>query len=190
MRARKRGPVWHYSGDVNIEHGGMFYNLATWEDGYVECWRCQPCSDAGGPDNMYWIEHLSVSVGGHAMLAFSGVGTTVSQRRAHRVLHLEVDVYGERVAKAIDRIEQALACVGYDTPEMLADWDKRTLAERRHIVTLACVSYGTYDQESSALIRVGPPQLAPFGDDWQQEPEEVLRANTNLRKYVRAQCVG
>lgn len=169
---------WFYSGDVNIEHGGHFYNLDPFEDGWVDVVRLQPCSDAGGPDNCYWIEHLSVII--HEPLAdvFAGVGTTVSQRRAHRELHQ---------LPIAERIESALACIGYDSPEMLADWDKRTLAERRHIVVYAALSYGHYDQESSVMVSVGEPEFTKNREgEW--KPETVLRANTNLRKYMRGKC--
>lgn len=48
----------HYSGDVNIEHGGFFYAFG---DPWATAVRCTPCSDAGGPDNMFWIEVLYVN---------------------------------------------------------------------------------------------------------------------------------
>lgn len=51
-----------YSGDLNIEHGGMFYSLQTWKNDYVNVLRVVPCSDAGGPDNCFWIEHLTVTI--------------------------------------------------------------------------------------------------------------------------------
>jgi hypothetical protein len=51
-----------YSGDVNIEHGGVFYCLDSWKLGYVDALRVTPCSDAGGPDNIFWIEELTVNI--------------------------------------------------------------------------------------------------------------------------------
>lgn len=51
-----------YSGDRNIEHGGYFYDLSTWKWGYVGALRVTPCSDAGGPDNLFWIEELTVNL--------------------------------------------------------------------------------------------------------------------------------
>jgi hypothetical protein len=53
----KRG--WNYSGDVNIEHGGYFWR----EDGasdYVLVVRVTPCSDGGGPDNLFNIEQGAI----------------------------------------------------------------------------------------------------------------------------------
>jgi hypothetical protein len=57
----KKKPRWFYSGDVNIENGGYFYNLDNWPY-YVDARRVVPCSDAGGPDNLFWIEELTVNV--------------------------------------------------------------------------------------------------------------------------------
>ena len=59
---KARRPRMYYNGDVNIEHGGYFYNLENIEWGYAECVRVTPCSDAGAPDNCYWIELLTVNI--------------------------------------------------------------------------------------------------------------------------------
>lgn len=53
---------WHYQGDMNIEHGGFFYNLKTYADGYVDYVSVEPFSDAGGQDNGFWIETGSVTI--------------------------------------------------------------------------------------------------------------------------------
>ena len=50
----------NYFGDVNIEHGGVFYTLKGYRDGYVSAVRVTACSDAGGPDNCFWMEHLTL----------------------------------------------------------------------------------------------------------------------------------
>lgn len=46
---------WNYNGDINLEYGGFFWR----EDGakdYVLAVRVTPCSDAGGPDNLFHVE--------------------------------------------------------------------------------------------------------------------------------------
>ncbi len=54
--------MWQYSGDVTIEHGGVFY----FEDGsdlspdYMRAVRVTPASDGGGMDNRFMIEVGSV----------------------------------------------------------------------------------------------------------------------------------
>jgi len=53
---------WHYIGDVNLEHGGAFIREGDWPD-YCNAVQVTPCSDAGGPDNWYWIESGTVYLG-------------------------------------------------------------------------------------------------------------------------------
>jgi hypothetical protein len=52
---------WNYNGDVSLKHGGFYWR----EDGlglddYVLAVRVTPCSDAGGPDNVFHIEAGSI----------------------------------------------------------------------------------------------------------------------------------
>lgn len=53
---------WHYIGDVNLEHGGAFIQEGDWPD-YCNAVQVTPCSDAGGPENWYWIESGTVYMG-------------------------------------------------------------------------------------------------------------------------------
>jgi len=48
-------PKWKYSGDVDLEHGG-FYWLDEGDEDFVTAVDVIPCSDAGGPDNLFYIE--------------------------------------------------------------------------------------------------------------------------------------
>ena len=50
---------WNYNGDMNLEYGG-FYWKEDGADDYVLCVRVTPCSDAGGPNNQFWIESGSI----------------------------------------------------------------------------------------------------------------------------------
>lgn len=50
---------WNYSGDINLEYGGLFWREDGSED-YVCAVRVTPCSDAGGPSNKFHIEHGSI----------------------------------------------------------------------------------------------------------------------------------
>lgn len=51
-----------YNGDINIKHGGYFYCIDTLKWDYVDAVRVTPCSDAGGPDNMFWVERLMIHI--------------------------------------------------------------------------------------------------------------------------------
>lgn len=52
----------YYNGDINIEHGGYFYNLDNVKWGYVDVVRVTPCSDVGAPDNQFWVDRLVVNL--------------------------------------------------------------------------------------------------------------------------------
>lgn len=52
----------HYSGDINTEYGGYFYTLNCMHWNYANVVRITPCSDADGPDNLFWVESLSVNI--------------------------------------------------------------------------------------------------------------------------------
>lgn len=53
--------VWYYYGDVDIEHGGFFYDLETndWDNGFFDVVRVTPASHVGGPNNQFLIEALT-----------------------------------------------------------------------------------------------------------------------------------
>jgi len=53
---------WHYNGDVNLREGG-FYWREDGADDYVLAVRITPCSDAGGPDNLFYIEDGNIFIG-------------------------------------------------------------------------------------------------------------------------------
>lgn len=50
---------WRYNGDINLQYGGFWWKEDGAED-YVLAVRVTPCSDAGGPDNLYCIEQGSI----------------------------------------------------------------------------------------------------------------------------------
>lgn len=52
---------WHYYGDQDIAYGGLYYSLATFEWGYADAVRVTPCSNEGGPTDMFRIDFLSIS---------------------------------------------------------------------------------------------------------------------------------
>lgn len=50
---------WNYNGDINLRYGGFWWKEDDADD-YVLAVRVTPCSDAGGPDNLYHIEQGSI----------------------------------------------------------------------------------------------------------------------------------
>lgn len=156
-----------YSGDVNIEHGGMFYALDTWAEGYVDALRVVPCSDAGGPDNCFWIETLVINLPDSSN---------------------EVIKHG--LEKAEGKLRDALhSCGWFDGGYDGGSKGKMSKATRRHVIVQALESYGGYgvDQMSSTLIRVGGPDRFYNGRD-KFEPEKVLRGSASLENYARRLC--
>lgn len=53
---------WFYFGDTNIEYGGFYYNLDNVQYNFVDAVEVTPCSDAGGQDNAYWIERITINL--------------------------------------------------------------------------------------------------------------------------------
>lgn len=56
--------TYQYNGDVDLTQGGYFASTGPDERryGYSSVVRVTPCSDAGGPDNCFWIETLTVNL--------------------------------------------------------------------------------------------------------------------------------
>lgn len=48
-------------GDMSMEHGGGFYAFDGWPY-WVSCLQVVPCSEAGGPDNQFWVERGALHV--------------------------------------------------------------------------------------------------------------------------------
>lgn len=178
--------VWHYSGDVDIAHGGMFYNMDDIENGYADAVRVTAVSDAGGPDNMWWVERISINVGAvHVRMhdkrlknwPFAGVGATVAEREAHRILH---DWPSEPA------LEDMMRFCGWH--ENLEQWDKLTLTQQLHAMVLGSADYGRFDTASTEMIQIGKadPFWKPRGETY--TPDKILRGNTSLRNYARSQC--
>ena len=52
---------WQYRGDVDLREGGLFWREDGADD-YVLAVEVIPCSAAGGPDNLFWIEEGSIYI--------------------------------------------------------------------------------------------------------------------------------
>jgi hypothetical protein len=50
---------WNYSGDINLEYGGLFWREDGADD-YVCAVEVTPCSEAGGPNNAWWVEEGTI----------------------------------------------------------------------------------------------------------------------------------
>lgn len=52
---------WHYTGDVNLEHGGTFIDLSTWNDGYCSAVRVTDLDSGCGFAGAVLIEHIVIN---------------------------------------------------------------------------------------------------------------------------------
>jgi hypothetical protein len=155
---------WKYMGDINLEHGGAFFRLDSrnWDEyGYGEAVRVTPCSDAGGQDNAYWIEDITIIKPEPKELPgiLSGYSWTIDPEDGSII-----DCSGRIIAKA------------------------RTAAFRLAIAE-ACTSYGRYDINRSETIQIGKD--SPFYDGREPvRPDRILRANTSLERFVRREFLA
>jgi len=64
---------YQYNGDVDVENGGYWASTGPEERryGYSSVVRVTPCADAGGPDNMFWVETLTVNIPDDKRLAMA-----------------------------------------------------------------------------------------------------------------------
>lgn len=93
---------FYYQGDVNPEHGGYLANTANAHWDYADVVRIQPCSDAGGPDNCFWIESLTVN-----LPTTTGERRTILEPCGMSLEDWEALPKGQRVRAMID------ACLSY-----------------------------------------------------------------------------
>jgi hypothetical protein len=150
-----------YQGDVNLEHGGVFFKLdrKDWDEyGYASAVRVTPCSDAGAQDNAFWIEELTIN---------KPEGECLKEALKCCGWHLgEGDV------------------ISADHSSFGADPGTDTY---RLIIMEACVSYGYYDKLQGETVQIG--KKADSGSEADVEPDTVLRANASLEHYVRREWV-
>lgn len=86
---------WNYSGDMNVEYGGYWWQ----EDGandYVNAVRVTPCSDAGGPSNLFWLETGSIYLGDKARQdnSLSAIGVEPGEATRRDYVEAALAYYG------------------------------------------------------------------------------------------------
>lgn len=126
---------WQYSGDMNLECGG-FYWLDEGDEDFVTAVEVVPCSDAGGPDNLFLIES----------------GTIFLDK---------------------SKSESILSVIGMKPEE----------ASRNDFIYAAKAYYGI-ESEWSEVVQIGKAQEPYRPGGWNPEPDEFLRGNARLIRYV------
>lgn len=108
--------MWNYSGDMNLEHGGLFIRLREWKDGYCEVVRVDDLDSACGFTGAVLIESLTVSLNPDRYEdALSVIGGKLLPNG-------DISDNGNLLAKGTKawkmRLVEALVCYGYwDTEE-------------------------------------------------------------------------
>lgn len=52
---------WHFCGDVNLEHGGVFIDLSTWDDGYCSAIKVTDLDSSCGFIGAVMVEHVVIN---------------------------------------------------------------------------------------------------------------------------------
>ena len=109
---------WKYQGDVNLQHGGTFYDFSDWQYGYVSAVEVTNLDSAAGFTGAVLIEPMSI----------------VIERSA------------EQLAQALSLIGAKLLPNGDidDNGSII----KRRTAAHRFCIAYACQSYGYADRET------------------------------------------
>lgn len=53
---------WKFSGDVNLEYGGTYFDLSEWDNGYIDAVRVTDLDSACGFDGAVMIEKIVILV--------------------------------------------------------------------------------------------------------------------------------
>ena len=107
---------WHYIGDRNLCEGGAFIREGDYSD-YCEAVQVTPCSNAGGPSNLFWIESGTVYLGNpsHVQSALECCGdieTAKQWRKGYAVLRY----------MGMDRDREDVIRIGKDESEYADSW--------------------------------------------------------------------
>ena len=165
-------PRWRYSGDMDIREGGFFWRPSSRDPfpqaDYVDAVRVTPCSDAGGPDNVYLIESGSIYIPRdkyESALECCGYDLMTGPRGA---LMIQGGT-GESVH--------------VDSPQ------------GRAMLVDAFLAYHGVERESwngEHYVQIGPRDS--FYEEgrggWNPRPDKVVRANTSLERYVRREFLS
>jgi hypothetical protein len=85
---------WQYRGDVDLREGGLFWKEDDADD-YVLAVEVIPCSAAGGPDNLFWINEGSIYITPErAKSALEGYGTAYADATRADIVEAIMSHYG------------------------------------------------------------------------------------------------
>lgn len=153
---------WHYSGDMNLTEGGFYWREDDADD-YVLAVDVTPCSDAGGPSNLFHIESGSV---------YLPIDDPKRLRAALSVLGYDLLDNGD---------------IGVDGGVI-----EKGSPTWRWFVVDACRAYHGLDRDTFngvTVVQIGRDEEAHPGG-WSPNPDVVLRGNAKLENYVRREFLA
>lgn len=106
--------TWNYEGDRNLYCGG-FYWREDGADDYVLAVVVTPCSDAGGPDNLYFIESGNIYIGDNVTRIDSALDCIGAKRPPTR----RETVYAMNAYAGLDDRTPTVIRIGREEP---GDW--------------------------------------------------------------------
>lgn len=152
---------WFYTGDMNIECGGMF----VFDDGpdlspdYLRIVSVTPASDGGGMDNRFLIERGNVYMPNDDLKRMRSTADTCGYKLDDN----------KNLIDGLDSVHE------FQSPT----W--------RLLMLDAWNAYHGIDSPDSWVVQVGtekpdPNRRAEFLDN--QEPDYILRRNVNLKRWI------
>lgn len=147
---------YEYCGDVNLEHGGAYIDLSTWDDGYCSAVRVTDLDSACGFTGAVLIEHVVIN----------GTTDSASIRQALRSCGYDWSNWhrvpaAERKRNLRHALADALMSYGFTDPD--DSWD----------------GYQSHHTEVVQLETDGPMSF----DGWKADRRVT---NTTLEAYVQS----
>ena len=149
---------WKYMGDVNLYHGGTFYDFSTWKDGYVKAVEVTDLDSACGFPGAVLIERKTINV----------------ERRDLVQLDRALAVIGAKLLANGDIDDNGRVI-------------KKGTSQHRFVQTYACQSYGYCDEDTSQVVQLEKDAPMTF-DGWKAEKRLRVNAsleNYVRREFLR-----
>ena len=153
--------MWNYTGDVNIEHGGVFFQ--SLDDDSIRAVAITPCSSAGGPDNLFLIEDGFIYVGDAERIASA---LTVCGYTLDVVPDIEGETYRINTGDGTFPVSSVAGlCL---------------------LVDAFMGSSGVEASRAEIVVRIGKVDTDFWdGRGWNPKPDYVLPGNAKLENFVR-----
>ena len=178
---------WRYCGDVNIKEGGYFFRVhQQWE--YADIVNVVPCSDAGGPNNMFWIETGTISIPRIGTTEYDELAMKIDDSAAgHYVVCTSCDMTGSHGSEFECRMIMAGRQDNLGLCSEGHEWKyvRYLVKDIKEIIQYKMGYSGLDDRGKTITMRIGK-RIPHANGSWDEhEIDHVLRSNQSLEKFVR-----